>query len=160
LVWEKHNGSSFHADRFKRVHEHIIQLYKKEAAWSEIYKKPVFTMDATKRATRRKKRPPHMGHIEAGSYESHDGGPRLMRSVIYERSCHGYAQHPTQKPVGILGPIIEYSCPEGGLVVDPTCGSGSTLVAAKLIGRRCVGIEVDERYCEMAARRLESGVHA
>ena len=81
IVWEKHNGSSFHADRFKRVHEHAVQYYPRTVAWADVYKNPVTTPDATARTVRRKKRPPHTGYIEAGSYTSEDGGPRLARSV-------------------------------------------------------------------------------
>lgn len=152
LIWEKHNGSSFHADRFRRVHEHVVHFYK--GAWGELYKNPVKTNDATARTVRRKKRPPHMGHIEAGAYESFDGGPKLMRSVIEVRSCHGYAIHPTQKPIGILDPLIEYSCAPGSTVLDPFMGSGSTLEACRKAGIVCVGIEREEKYCEAATRRL------
>ena len=130
IVWEKHNGSNFHADRFRRVHEQAAQFYR--GPWEAVYKTPVVTMDATSRTIRRRKsRPPHTGHIEQGSYASEDGGPRLMRSVMYVRSCHGRAVHPTQKPEGIVRPLIEYSCPPGGLVLDPFCGSGTTLVVAR-----------------------------
>lgn len=158
IVWEKHNGSGFHADRFKRVHEHAAQFYPRDVPWSYIYKSPVKTNDATARTVRRKQRPPHMGHIEAGAYASRDGGPRLMRSVISVPSCHGYAVHPTQKPIGILTPLIEYSCPPKGLILDPFMGSGSTLVAARMLGRRAIGIEVSEKYCQAAANRLAQGV--
>lgn len=153
VVWEKHNGSSFHADRFKRVHEHAVQFY--QGSWGQIYKNPVKTLDAVDRAVRRKKRPTHMGHIEAGSYVSHDGGPRLMRSVIYARSCHGNAEHPTQKPVEVIDPLLGYSCPPDGIVLDPFAGSGSTLAAARALGLTAIGIEIDERYCEIAAKRLD-----
>lgn len=156
VIWEKHNGSGFHADRFKRVHEHAVQFYRGE--WRCIYKHVVKTQDAVKKTARRKQRPTHMGQIERGAYLSFDGGPRLMRSVIQVRSCHGYADHPTQKPVGILGPLIEYSCPPGGIVVDPFMGAGSTLRAAKDLGRRAIGIEIDEKFCETAVRRLAQQV--
>jgi len=73
VVWEKHNGSSFHADRFKRVHEHAVQFYRIGTPWAEIYNDVQKTSDATARTVRRKKRPPHTGHIEASSYESVDG---------------------------------------------------------------------------------------
>jgi site-specific DNA-methyltransferase (adenine-specific) len=158
IIWEKHNGSSFHADRFKRVHELVVHWYK--GAWADIYRDPQFTNDATSKTVRRKHRPPHTGHIEASSYRSEDGGPRLMRSVIKVRSCHGSAEHPTQKPLGILRPLIAYSCPPGGVVFDPFTGSGSVLVAAKELGRRAVGVEINERYCEIAARRLDQEVFA
>jgi site-specific DNA-methyltransferase (adenine-specific) len=158
IVWEKHNGSSFHADRFKRVHEFAVHWYRGE--WGSIYKEPPVTLDATPRTVRRKQRPPHTGHIEAGSYRSEDGGPRLMRSVIYCRSEHGSAVNETQKPLGILRPLISYSCPPDGLVLDPFSGAGSTLLAARDLGRRAVGVELREEQCEATVQRLGQGILA
>lgn len=106
---------------------------------------------------RKKTRPTHTGDIDATPFVSADGGPRLQRSVIDVRSCHGHAIHPTQKPVGILEPLITYSTAPGDVVLDPFMGSGSTLRAAVDAGRRAVGIEVDERYCELAAERMRQG---
>lgn len=156
VVWEKQNGSSFHADRFRRIHESAAHFYK--GAWDEVYKSPVMTLDATARVTRRKARPNHMGSIAGSSYVSHDGGPRLMRSIIYEPNCHGFAENETQKPLGILRPLIEYACPLGGLILDPFCGAGSVLVAAKEMGRSAIGIDIREDQCEAAARRLSQEV--
>lgn len=156
IVWEKHNGSSFHADRFKRVHELAVQFYRGE--WAAVFKNPITTPDATARTVRRKQRPPHTGSIEAGSFRSVDGGPRLMRSVLQVRSCHGSAQHPTQKPTGIVDPLVRYSCPTGGTTCDPFCGSGTSLVVAKKLGLRAVGIEINEEFCKIAVQRLQQGV--
>lgn len=153
VIWEKHNGSSFHADRFKRVHELAVQWYRGD--WASIYKDPQYTNDATKRTVRRKKRPPHTGHIEEGHYVSEDGGPRMMRSVIYQRSCHGYAIHPTEKPVELLEPLIRYACPPGGLIFVPFMGSGSDCEAAIRTGRRAVACETNPGYFEAAVERVE-----
>lgn len=66
----------------------------------------------------------------------------------------GNRLHPTQKPVAILKPLIEAFCPEGGIVLDPFCGSGSTLVAACDANCDYLGIELDRCYHRIAARRL------
>ncbi len=62
--------------------------------------------------------------------------------------------HPTEKPTDLLAHLISRHAPARGTVLDPFMGSGSTLAAAKRVGRTAVGIEIDERYCEIAARRL------
>lgn len=158
IVWEKHNGSNFHADRFRRVHECVAQFYRGE--WRNLYKSPQLRMDATARSVRRKLRPTHTGHIDAGYYVSEDGGPRLERSVIQVASCHGYAEHPTQKPEPLIERLIAYSCQPDGCVLSPFMDSGTDLVVAKRLGRRAIGIEIDERFCEIAATRLGQQVLA
>ncbi len=67
-------------------------------------------------------------------------------------------RHPTEKPVDILRELIESSSRIGELVLDPFAGVGSTLVASWLESRRAIGIEIEERYCEIAAKRLEQEV--
>ena len=154
IVWEKHNGSSFHADRFRRVHEQAVQFYRDDAPWGEVYKAKVVTLDATKRTVRRKQRPPHMGQIERGHYTSEDGGPRLMRSVIAVRSMHGAAVHPTQKPLALIERLIEIFTDPDDVVIDPCAGSGVTLLGAKNLWRRAYGFEIKKNFFRDANERI------
>lgn len=155
VVWEKHNGSNMQNDRFRRLHELALHFYRGE--WNTVFKAPQFTNDATKRTARRKGRPQQWGNIGDGAYMSEDGGPRLMGSVIYARSCHGYAVNETQKPEDIVAPLLQYSVPLGGLVVDCFAGSGTTGAVARKTGRRAILIEKRESQCSHIATRLAQG---
>lgn len=85
------------------------------------------------------------------------------RSVLRYQGIGPYQQargervHPTQKPVELLRDLIS-KCPPLASVVDPFMGSGTTLRAAKDLGRKAVGVEIDEAYCEIAAKRMAQEV--
>lgn len=67
--------------------------------------------------------------------------------------------HPTQKPVALMKWILRLKwMPQDGNILDPFMGSGTTLRAAKDLGRRAIGIEIEEKYCEIAAKRLAQKV--
>jgi len=66
--------------------------------------------------------------------------------------------HPVDKPEALLAKLIAVTTDEGDLVLDPFMGGGSTLDAARKRQRRAIGIEIEERYCEVAAKRLAQGV--
>ena len=72
-------------------------------------------------------------------------------------SGEGQRKHPNEKPVDLLRALL-LKCPPLADVVDPFMGSGTTLRAAKDLGRKAIGIEIEERYCEIAANRLAQGV--
>ncbi len=76
----------------------------------------------------------------------------LMPAVSKNEKLHGY--HPTQKPECLLERIIKCSSKVGDVVLDPFSGSGTTCVAAKRLGRKYIGIELNPKYCEIANLRL------
>ena len=154
VIWEKHNGSGFDTDRFKRVHEQPTHWYRGE--WADIYHKVPLTVIGREKSKSRwatRATGDHRGEIHAGRYDY--DGTRIARSVIAVQSMHGKAIHPTEKPPGILEPLIAYACRPGGLVVDPFAGSGSTLAVARYLGRPAIGIELRESCAEAAAKRLD-----
>lgn len=80
--------------------------------------------------------------------------PRQLISDVLPWDYTGNRLHPTQKPVAALQPLVETFCPAGGVVLDPFCGSGSTLVAAHMAGCRGLGIELDYRHVCTARGRV------
>lgn len=156
VVWRKQQGTGFATDRFRRVHEIATHWYR--GSWRDIHHESPrvahYGGDAHHGHRGYGTATQHMGAIRDKQWE--DTGTRLAPSVIDVRNMHRSAVHPTEKPIGILDPLIRYACPEGGLVVDPFAGSGSTLDAARQSGRRAIGIEANEEYIERAARRLSA----
>lgn len=65
--------------------------------------------------------------------------------------------HPSPRPLGTMLHLVNLSTEEGQSIIDPFMCSGTTLVAAKQLGRRAIGIEIEERYCEIAVKRLAQG---
>jgi len=85
------------------------------------------------------------------------GRPDMPREPIADVIAYDYTGnrlHPTQKPVSALTPLVRAFSRERGIVLDPFAGSGSSLIAASLLGRRYLGIELDARYHAAAAERL------
>ncbi len=87
---------------------------------------------------------------------SHAHVSQEQKSKVYISGIETDNLHPAQKPLPLIAKYILVLQPE--LTVDPFMGSGTTLVAAKKLGRKCIGIEIEEKYCEIAAKRLSQEV--
>ncbi len=155
VIWEKQNGSGpGYGDRFYRIHELVGCWY--QGAWTAAYHE---TPRLPRLGHEIKGGPRTNGVAHRGKHETRppyiDDGFRLATSVLRCRNEKGFAEHPTQKPLGLLELLVRYSAPEGGFVCDPFMGSGTTLLAAKKHRRSAIGIEIEEKYCAIAAKRLE-----
>ncbi len=82
---------------------------------------------------------------------------RNIRVFECLRGLNGLREHPTQKPVELMSWVLSFY-PTALNVIDPFMGSGTTLRAAKDLGRKAIGIEIEERYCEIAAKRMAQEV--
>ncbi len=167
VIWEKNAGTGIHVDRFRRMHESVLHWYQ-GAPWGDIYKRPqrverpiieghMRDPGGVVQGAEGRRRGEHLGtvHHQTAWVET---GTRYATSVIRAKNLRGLAIHPTEKPVALLRPLIEYACPPGGLVLDLFAGSGAILDAARQTGRRAIGIEADPKYAQRAAKRLAQGV--
>lgn len=98
-------------------------------------------------------------HLLGVGWDRVTAGVKRQGSVITTTGVRGGASgdenktgHPTPKPEGLMTHLI-LRCPSG-VIADPFMGSGTTLVAAKALGRKAIGVELDERFCEIAAKRM------
>lgn len=153
VIWAKKFGVGLQADRFRRQHEIITHWYT--GKWSDVYHvAPRVPSEWPARKTFVRKNGSNVyGKVDTPMAWV-DDGTRLISTILAHQSMFHRGIHPTEKPVELLQPLIEYACPPGGLVIDPFAGSGSTLDAARETGRRAIGVEADERYIEAAAKRL------
>lgn len=93
-----------------------------------------------------------VGAFNQAAFERRNGTAENI--LAKAETAESMGLHPTQKPTGVLESLIELTTLPGHLVVDPFCGSGSTLVAAKNLGRHYLGFDLDAGYIDTTKRRL------
>lgn len=101
---------------------------------------------------------PHWEPIALYNFSGDYAGNKGHRSDVFNFApevARG-SGHPTPKPVNLMAELLAWF--PNGVIADPFCGSGTTLVAAKRMGRKAIGIEVNERFCEVAAKRLSQEI--
>lgn len=142
-----------------------------DPAWILAFGKPTLLWGANHYASRLpdaggwivwdKQRPPELDQATAEmAWTNYVKGVRVFRHLWdgFRRASHDDLVHPTQKPEALHRWVYALRwCPQG-IVADPYMGSGSLMRAAKDLGRLAIGIELEERYCELAAKRLSQGV--
>ena len=90
-------------------------------------------------------------HLLAKGFPAH---PQTTIGDVIDWTYSGNRLHPTQKPLSVLLPLLETFSRPGGTVLDPFAGSGSTLMAARMLGRAFLGVELDAAYHAIASKRL------
>jgi site-specific DNA-methyltransferase (adenine-specific) len=160
LVWHYRNKANLSND-WGRSHESIVHFRKGRSFTFHVdavripygnhtLRYPVHPQAESSQYGNGKKRADHWTPNPLGAK------PRdVLEIPVTSNGMAEKTPHPTQKPEELLRKIVLASSNEGGLVVDPFAGSGTTLVCAEQLGRRWMGCELDETYCSWAAARLQ-----
>ena len=155
-VWEKTKAGNFAQCRKNpmKYHENILVFYANFPTFNLInlkkLDKPILNS--------RKNKGANLGHVSNGAKEYYQTETGFHRSIIKysNKSGKGYSFHPTQKPVELMEYLIKTYTNENETVLDFTMGSGSTGVAAKNLNRSFIGIELDDKYFEIAENRINN----
>ena len=154
LIWDKQKGCDFlNANRKPlRSHENILVFYKK----SPTYNKQYWYSTPYKKINGNKKQSSVYHDSHDVDTESTDGKRNPLSILSFPRD--GNRVHPTQKPVALLEYLIKTYTNEGETVLDNCMGSGSTGVACVNTDRRFIGIELDDKYFEIAKQRINAAI--
>lgn len=152
-IWEKEQGTgNLNANKMPlKKTENILVFYNKL---------PTYNPQMTKGKPYEIKRNYNDNEIfgKTGTkdgYITKNNGLRYPTNIIQFNRELKNRYHPTQKPVALIEYLVNTYTNENELILDFTCGSGTTLLASRNLKRRCIGIELEEKYCEIAKQRLE-----
>jgi len=95
-----------------------------------------------------------IGSKDKDNYNFYDESKTVSNVLKFNNVIPQKGEHPTVKPVPLMKRLIQIHSLSDHIILDPFCGSGTTLVAAKQLGRKAVGIEISEKYCQLTTDRL------
>jgi site-specific DNA-methyltransferase (adenine-specific) len=151
-VWEKEQGANFMLMKYQpyKVHENILVFSNKTHFYNpqKTKGKPYISGKGLSGEA--------VGNVK--KVQTKNSGDRFPRSVQKFTTDKSKSKHPTQKPVALMEYLIKTYTNENELVLDFTCGSGSTLVGCLNTNRRGIGIEMDDKYFDIAKKRIENTV--
>ena len=154
-IWEKPNGTGGLnvLKQPMRCHEHVLVFYKQQCTYN-----PIKTSGHPKKTTYRKLAIKELWNDDSkpSIYDSSERFPRSVQVISSDKQLARGSKHPTRKPVALLEYLIKTYTKEGDLILDPTCGSGTTAIAAINLGRNYIMIEKDEKYYQIALKRIAS----
>lgn len=162
FIWDKKQSGNFQLAKYQplKVHEDICIFGNGRVNYYPIME----AADISKNRPNKKEMGNTTGlkHLSSGIYsysENRDETKRFPKSILEYHARNGECNslnrvHPTQKPVQLLEYIIKTYTNEGETVLDSTMGSGSTGVAAKQLNRSFIGIEMDDKYFQIASKRI------
>lgn len=161
-IWEKERPTNIFSIKKQpgKVHENILVFSNKKETYNPIFEKslqPNNNKKTNKSQSGKMNVIETLGDTFTEISKDYDNKKRYPRSVlkISRGTRNNKKFHPTQKPIKLMKYIVETYTNQSDIILDPFMGSGATLVAAKKMLRRAVGIEISEEYCEIAAKRLE-----
>ena len=152
LIWHKSHPTGFASSkkRTMKYHENILIFYNNQPTYNPQMTKGKPNHWNINKAGKVSNSQPKLGEIE-----NKNGDNKFPNSVMYFNSPNRNGiLHPTQKPVPLLEYLIKTYTNEGETVLDNTCGSGSTGVACVNTNRNFIGIEMDDKYFEIASKRI------
>ncbi len=154
-IWEKTKAGNFAQCRKNpmKYHENILVFYKNFPTFNLINLKKIDNPVLSSR----KNKGANLGHVSNGDNEYYQKETGFHRSILKfsNKSGKGYSFHPTQKPVALMEYLIKTYTNENELVLDFTMGSGTTGVACRNLNRKFIGIEMDDKYFEIAKHRIK-----
>ena len=167
LIWEKSNptGMGQANKRPMKYHENICVFYKSQPTYNPIFEQYA---DTTKNRFKNNGKV-NSSKLQSANYVNEIQGikrvqdevkldrgtyPKSVQKIKGVPNCNGGRLHPTQKPVELMEYLIKTYTNEGETVLDNCIGSGTTAVACANLNRKCIGIEKDKKYYDIAVKRL------